>query len=267
MSIWHNILSKITIQMNSPFIVENAVNTCYIDTVLMGLFFKPSVIDFILNKDIKNVAAIYFQEYIKENFVSSVRNGKSVLKDDMEMIRTMSIHLGWKNKEDYMLQQDVTEYYSFLMDIFEMEKITIQTKDIKENLSFIPLTLLETNLETETVKNMLLNWQTENNSSIFNSPPIIGLSINRFTNTGKKINTNVIIQKKIAEWTFHAAICYKEVNQEINQGHYYALLSGNNGIWYIFDDLKIPCIRSVRMDDPVITDMIKKECYFVFYRK
>ena len=119
--------------MNSPFIIENAINTCYIDSVLMALFFKSIVgIDSVLNKDLKNGSAIYLQEYIKEKFVNAVRNGKSVLMDDMEMIRVLSSHLGWLKKEDnideYVKQQDITEYYSFLMDIFEIEKITILAK-------------------------------------------------------------------------------------------------------------------------------------------
>lgn len=285
--------------MNSPFIVENAINTCYIDSVLMALFFKSTTIDSVLNKDLKNTTAIYLQEYIKEKFVNAVRNGKSILMDDMEMIRVMCSHLGWKNdveKDEYILQQDITEYYTFLMGIFEIEKITIQRKTEinnnlpalgeKEYLPFIPLSLLETNINIDTIdtiKNMLSRWQFNNLSEInnkkepclnsyviLNSPNVIGFSINRFNNMGKRIKTSVIIQKKIyiaernTEYHFHSAICHS--GETLNSGHYYSLLSGNSGIWYMFDDQKIPCIKEVKMDDPSITNMIKKECCFVFYR-
>ena len=51
-----------------PFIIENAINTCYIDSLLMGLLYKPSLIDNILNKDLKSSFGIYLQEYIKERY-------------------------------------------------------------------------------------------------------------------------------------------------------------------------------------------------------
>ena len=49
-----------------PFIIENAINTCYIDSLLMGLLYKSSSINNILTNDIKNSIGIYLQEYIKE---------------------------------------------------------------------------------------------------------------------------------------------------------------------------------------------------------
>lgn len=284
----------ISYKMLDPFIVENAINTCYIDSLIMALLYKNSPIDNILSKDLKNGTGvhIYLQEYIKEKFVNLVRNNKSVLSEDVEMIRVISSQIGWFNNEEYMNQQDVTEFYCFLADIFEFEKIMIQRKSLlqnnnnklgeKETIPYIPLYLPE--CQNITVKKMLSDWQYDNIShientkslntyDIINSPLIIGLAINRFSNEGIRIDTNVIIQKKIHlnekvlqtdEWYFHAAICHR--GNSLKEGHYYTLISGNDGVWYIFDDLQVPCMREVKMDDYEITNMLKKECFFLIYR-
>ena len=83
-----------------PFIIENAGNTCYIDSLLMSLFYNPTHIDRLLNKEIKNTLGIYLQEYIKENFVNNIRNNKSVTYDDIEMIRALCFQIGWRNNEN-----------------------------------------------------------------------------------------------------------------------------------------------------------------------
>ncbi|ARF09689.1 ubiquitin carboxyl-terminal hydrolase [Indivirus ILV1] len=276
----------------NPFIVENAINTCYIDSLLFALFYKSTLLDGLLNKDLKNTSGIYLQEYVKERFVKSIRNGKSILKDDIEMIRVICSHIGWQSQEEYLNQQDVSEFYCFLMDVFEMEKVSIQRNTIietsynnqigkKEIIPFIPLYLSESD-QSDTIKNMLSRWQYDNiavtqntclNSyNILNEPIIIGLAINRFNNKGTRIQTNVIIQKKIyinekrtTEFLFHSAICHR--GDTLKSGHYYTLVSNNNSQWYIFDDLNIPCIKEVKMDDPIVTNMIKKECIFAFYKK
>lgn len=283
------------------FIIENAINTCYIDSLLMSLLYKSTSIDTILSKDLKDATAMYLQEYIKERFVNSIRNNKSVLKDDIEMIRVMCSHLGWQNHEEYINQQDVTDFYCFLMDTFEIEKISIQRNTVtetgnnlnnligeKELIPYIPLHLSEMD-QAISVKNMISQWQFDNISTIsnniniqknaclnsyhiLNSPSLIGMAINRFNNNGTRIQTSVIIQKKICigdkkttEWLFHAAICHR--GNTIKSGHYYALLSGNDSLWYIFDDSFVPCIQEVRMDDANVTNIIKKECIFLLYRK
>jgi hypothetical protein len=46
--------------------------------------------------------------------VKSIKENKSVLFDDMEMIRIISLHAGWLNQKEYLEQQDVREYYIFL---------------------------------------------------------------------------------------------------------------------------------------------------------
>jgi hypothetical protein len=109
--------------------------------------------------------------------------------------------------------------------------------------------------------------------NIVNMPYMLCLSINRFNNQGIRIETDVIIQKIICpydnkfinsnRWRFHAAICHRGVTNK--SGHYYTLLTYGQS-WYIFDDLEIPCMIEVKMDDKNVTDMIKKECVFLIYK-
>ncbi|QKF93682.1 ubiquitin carboxyl-terminal hydrolase [Fadolivirus algeromassiliense] len=290
-----------------PFIVENAGNTCYIDSLLMALFYSPTHIERLLNKEIKNTMGLYLQEYIKHEFVNKARSSLTITCNEIEMIRALCFQLGWRksandnsNNDEYISQQDVNEFYIFLMDIFENDCIEITKTTISDNVDdkiednkiekipFIPLALPESTTSI-TVKDLLSNWLTDNISdiktsdninkkqlhiyNIANVPYILCLSINRFNNHGIRIDTDVIIQKKICpydkkfinqdEWSFHAAICHRGVTNK--SGHYYCLLQVNN-IWYIFDDLDIPCMREVRMDDKSVTDMIKKDCVFLIYK-
>lgn len=298
-----------------PFIVENAGNTCYIDSILMALFFTESHFDRFLNKDLKNTLGLYLQEYIKTYFVEFVRGNKSIVSENMEMIRNLSFQLGWKKTdsasetaEEYTNQQDVSEFYSFLMEVFENTQIEIQRDTIsegnpdksdngaKEIIPFIPLSLPE-KLALVQVKQLLNDWLYDNISdlkrntsensekqeqfvkglniyNIINTPQIIALSINRFNNKGIRIETDVIIQKKIIpsikkqyinkyEWVFHAAVCHRGLSSK--SGHYYSLVTSNNK-WFIFDDLQVPCLQEVSMNDKYITDLIKKECVFLLYR-
>lgn len=219
-----------------PFIVENAINTCYIDSLLMALFYSPSVIENLLNNDPKNGTAIYLQEYVKFNFINQIRNNKSILEDTVNMIRTICIQLGWKNNtnntEEYFEQQDITEFFIFLLDLFNGPTIEIQRKTITDTFSdeieigtiekipFIPL-LIPDNVKETSIKDMLHNWLYDNHSeikkliytdkgqveqvvsglniyNIVNIPYMICLNINRFKGgTNIRDNTDVIIQKKI----------------------------------------------------------------------
>lgn len=277
------------------FNVENGINTCYIDSVLMALFYSPSHLDRLLMKDCKNAMGIYLQELISEKFVKCVKNGKTILADDVNLIRALCCEMGWRSGKDdeFIEQQDVTEFFTFLMETFENENIEISRSTLMENkedivqkdmLPYLPLALPE-NETSINVKQMLHNWLYDNIKNvkgnengldiynISNLPYLLALSVNRFTNQGVRIYTDVIIQKKIYpmgknmiygnEWQFHSAICHR--GETVKSGHYYALLTINEK-WYIFDDLTSPCLREVSMADIEVTTMLKKECMFLFYK-
>lgn len=270
------------------FFVENAGNTCYIDSLLVALFYPFSSIDTLLQKDIANFNAIYLQEYIKIHMIDNMRENKSVSSDSMEMIRNLCFNNGWMYEaitsiDDYMEQQDVNEFFIFLMNMFDNEMIKIKSNvmdssnnksvEQEEIIPFIPFSIPEGKTQIS-IKDLLHNNCFENTLHITNVPNIIAMSINRFTNEGTRNNINIDIQKKIKpfanrsminnhEWIFHAAVCHK--GETIKLGHYYTLLCINNK-WYIFDDLNIPCVREVNMTDKEVTTEIRKDCVFIIYR-
>lgn len=239
-----------------PFFIENLENTCYIDSLLMALFYDNLYIDLLLNKQINDTMITYLQEYIKNNFITPIRAGKSILSNDMVMIRTLCSEIELINNKP-CLSGSVTDFYEFLVESLNIEKIKLKTL----NLPYISLTLPSQNVIK--INNLVTEWS--NNNNINNCPEFIGLSLNRADN----LDSKVIIQKKIKfnnntitsiKWEFHAAICNK---YKIN--HYYTLFSTNNK-WYLFDDLMVPCIKEVKMDDVNVVSMIKTECVFLLYK-
>lgn len=293
-----------------PFIITNAINTCYIDSLLMALFFTPSILESILNNDVSSSDTMYLQEYIRVHFVERVRNNKSVNEDIMNLIRILCVQIGWRsevirNDDEFFGQQDVNEFYTFLMNKFDgpfidIQRITIiegvdniDNSDVIEKLPFIPVNITgHTNI---TVKDILNDWMNNNYTTlkkqidrsndtemnginyykIINEPIILPIAINRFNKDGDRENTKLTIQKKISpvtsvnpyykiEWDFHSAICHTGSN--FKEGHYYTLLNHYNQ-YYIFDDLKVPCIEKIDMSDPDIIDKIKLESVFLIYKR
>lgn len=220
---------------NSLFVVENGLNTCYIDSLLMALFYKQSTyLDNILYCEPKDSLYIYLQEVIKHKFVTPIRNNISVLASDMNEIRLNAHICGWlagSTPDELLDQQDVNEFYSFLLDVTNGQNIKIQRQTIYENndntefgeiesLPFISLSVPD-NTDKTSVKELLNDWMNNNvvhniekyiikNEKkelnlvnglnfykIINVPMFIGLSFNRFGNNQTRIQTMIDVQKKI----------------------------------------------------------------------
>ncbi len=253
------------------FVVENAGNTCYIDSLIMGLFYPKEAYMTFLKTDVNNGMAIYLQEYITHNFLNKVKNEKSVLSTDIMMLRELCFQNGWKTEADEIYEQhDVNEFYAFLMGLLKGQMIEIKRTSVCESLPnkndngtieripFIPLSLINfKDIETVPVSKLIDNWMYENyvkikrdekivsalnTYNIVNTPSILALSINRFDNFGNRNGTPVIIQKKIVinvqfdmveqhYWVFQSAICHRGNNAK--SGHYYSLIKCNN-TFYIF---------------------------------
>lgn len=165
------------------FIVENGLNTCYIDSLLMALFYKPSTyLDSLLHTDPKNLNSIYLQEIIKNKFVDQVRKNNSVMADVINEIRIYAHECGWlvgtTNEFDELFeQQDVNELYSFLLDTINGTLIEIQRQTISEgfenksdiseleSIPFINLTVPDNARETS-IKELLNNWMNHNTVDI-----------------------------------------------------------------------------------------------------
>lgn len=299
-----------------PIIVQNAGNTCYIDSLLIALFYgedgdsvDKASLKRLLETDPKTADSVYLQEFIKYQFVDCVNSNKSVLEDTMNTMRQLLFTNGWKEESEIFGQQDVTEFYTYLLDLFNGPLIETMRTTISEGLPndsdngqveklpFIPLSLPD-GCNTVRIMDLLNSWLNDNVSSlkreiynsgtetteddvnalniysIVNIPYVIGLGINRFKHIEKRDNADIIMQKKITpsnnlpyplqqSWTFRAAICHE--GDSPKSGHYYCIVAKDDK-FYLFDDLQIPSICEIKMDDPSITTKLKKNVVFILYR-
>lgn len=148
------------------FVIENGLNTCYIDSLLMALFYKRSTyLDSLLHSDPKDPNNIYLQEIIKLKFVEQVRKGLSVTAEVINEIRIYAHDRGWlaKDPNELFEQQDVNEFYSFLLDIVNVPLIETQRQTICEN----------------TYENIYENYENnnDNDNNTFESIPFMNLIV------------------------------------------------------------------------------------------
>lgn len=240
------------------FIIENIDNINYIESLIMALFFfKDTHIEELLDKDIENMIGIYLQEYIKEHFINTARDGKSILRTTIENLNILCKYLGWSG------DSTVNEFYQFLIDILEYPKIEmINTNGLanefanpKIQIPYITLTPKEPECLIST---MVHDWLEHKHMLPNDILPIYIQRTEQISNINiqKKIVINKY-QPNIIEWYFHSVICNKN-------GHYYTLLKSSDR-YYIFDNIKIPCLKMIRMDNTDIKRSIMRECEFMIY--
>ena len=217
-------------------IVENGINTCYISSLLMALFYSPSNIYYkMLESDPNNPNFYYLQELIKINFIEPIRKGYNVTADTINEIRNYMFINGWKldNPDELFEQQDVNELYLYLsnnlyenqIDLVkqttnEMSDNFVQAKN-EEKVPFINLSLTKDFKEQKqlSIEDLLYDWMNDNiietkqeinkngtslietvkslaSFKISNIPYIFPIAINRF-NGGKKNNTAVDVKYQI----------------------------------------------------------------------
>ncbi|AYV83523.1 MAG: ubiquitin carboxyl-terminal hydrolase [Hyperionvirus sp.] len=218
------------------FVIENGFNTCYIDALLMSLFYKPSsYLDGLLVSEPKDPMFVYLQEIIKIKFVDKVRKNVSVGGDVMNEIRVYASICGWKQNfpEELFEQQDVNEFYTFLLGIINSPLIEIQRQTFSEGaldsrsdlgvIEKIPFVNLNVSgdVEVVSIKELLSGWMNNNTVEIkrevikkgvrsvemvkalniykiVNVPTFVGISLNRFGGgAGERIRSQIDIQKRI----------------------------------------------------------------------
>jgi len=277
-----------------PFIVDDGMNTSYIDSLLMALFYTPTIVELTMLKSTPiHEKFIYIQETIKDKFINVVRCDNSVSLYAMNDIRNNMIMCGWSNIDDICKQHDVCEFYDFLIKNLSDQYIDIKYSKTLQNLietQYISLNITESS-EIITIKDLFKNWSHNDtcdvnndtcdvnndtcdvNTYVQNTPRILPFKINRYVD-GKKINTRVDIKKKIkiftknseysnADWFFHSAICH--VGNTLTDGHYYCLIQTTSSKWLIFDNKNIPCMTEIKMDDECVINKIMSECVFIIY--
>lgn len=282
-------LSKI-----QPCVVENGLNTCYLDALFAAMFYRPSIIDGILEKDPKDASAIFLQELIKMKFVEPLRRHYSISENIMNEIRNYAVICGWCKDDDYVdEQQDVSEFYIFLINLLSVQYIEFEktatdedfkvVSSVKEKLPYIPLHPVD---DSHSVRDLLKIWidlnivELQNKTyhhyyKLSNIPSYIPLHINRFNVTGERIKTKIDIMERIMffnindttqknlRWKIHSIVCH--TGETMKSGHYYTVLLTNDRKWLLFDDKHIPSIKQIDINDYDIRDTIMMECMFLFY--
>jgi hypothetical protein len=260
-----------------PFIVENALNSSYIDSLFVSLFFKQSYIQDILSEYPENISFIYLQELIYENFVYNMRCNYFIDSTIINEIRNYMTLCGWKNGSDTINTYDVQDLYSFLINGFHKSKLNFTIKN-NEKETITKLNYIELKVTNNTdIKTMLdvyfdENMQQYNFEEIPNFIPIY-LNRNIETKNNNKLNSffvdikqgifisknNTNIEQKTLLWTIHSIICY-------SSGNYYSIVSNESG-WYLFNHFKLPSLLKIDIKNEDIAAKIKQECVFILYTR
>jgi len=255
-----------------PFTIENGYNTSYIDTLLVSLFFKNSYIQNILSNMPKEIKFIYLQELIYLKFVSNIKLQYSINSSIINEIRNYMFLCGWKTNENILELYDVVDFYNFLINNFNCNKIIFE-KNIDNN---IELNYIELNIVKDSnIKNLLDQWIDDNleNYSIKEKPDYISIYLNRNSNSNSNLNYIIDIKEGICFtknntdneykniwWKINSIICYSKSEKK-----YYAILSDDNNNWYSFDSSRIPSLCKINIKESYLAIKIKQECVFLTY--
>jgi hypothetical protein len=245
-------------------IIEDGYNTCYLDSLLIALFYSPSVIYYnMLDSDPSNIKFIYLQELIKYNLIEPIRKNISVLKDMINEIRNFVFLNGFNIIENICNTHNTIELYTYLHESFMGQDLEFS------NLGHIKYINLLHDIDSTnssiSIKSLLDTWMTTNNYYINNTPMIVPILLNR-SNPNSKID--IMKQIKFLEskstyntsrWSIHGIVCMNSNNK------YYTLIHNTNK-WILFNNNSIPSLSEINITDDVIKNTIQKECFFLIYK-
>ena len=224
----------------STFTFANVGNSCYIDTVLMAMFLFDSSLSKYLDIDTgADTGALIMQEQIKI-IRNMVRRREPVTPDQMIPLRLLLIDNGWISHSEDLEQQDVKEFYRFIMDKLRIAKSKFKrvtfteafvTKDDfgkEEELDCIPLNISPPNpdgtLAKDDTRSMFNRWMNDNPVKVTrtivedgvpketvvdglntyyldNFPPVIALWANRFPDNKTRYDTNLLIKSYLTPFS------------------------------------------------------------------
>lgn len=274
-----------------PCVVENGLNTCYIDSLFVSLFYRDCEhLNYILENTPSRVEGFYLQELIKNKFVLPIQKNYSISSNIMNEIRNYSVICGWSKDGDITDQKDCIEFYSFLIDLFnvsplEFEILEFKNNTLNNNTQKIILPFITLNpTKDDTVKNLLQYWINSKTYSpdeniinfykLSNIPQFILLYINRFNNDVRN-QYKIDIMKRIKffgindqtqnfiKWKIHAIICHTGNNME--SGHYYCITTSYDKKWILFDNMIIPSFQQIDIDNEDIKEKIMSDVVILIY--
>ena len=276
-----------TINQLIPFHIEKGLNTSYITSLLISLFYKHDInIGTILTDKPIQPAGFYLQELIRTLFVEPIRKNFSIKSDTINEIRNYLLINGWESDQNYLDMRLCNDLYVFLSDILFNNKIEFEIYHIKDGVidetetiqSFKTIHINLTINEPTSIKKLFIKWIHENilkntNSYIIDCyklksiPNFLVFNIKRSDDT---IHTEIDIKKKIKffensdskqsylQWRIHSIICKSKQK-------YYSLFLSNDNTWIEFDEDKFPCCSYVYMDDEDVIEKTKQDVEMIIY--
>jgi hypothetical protein len=246
-----------------PFIVEAGLNTSYIDSLFVSMFYKPSYIQDILidtekvnDVDTENendiLDRIYLQDIIYHYFVRNMRNKYTISFQTINELRNQLVYLGWKENENIVDLFEIHELYDFLI------------KKIYKN------SLISFELENNKINNLINTWINDNlgKYKLKDIPKFISIYFDRKKNNNNYLvdikeginfeKNNIDDDQKEYLWRIHSIICFS------NPGHYYSIVFDGSE-WFLFSNKKLPALIKINIKDEDIVMKIKQECIFVMY--
>jgi hypothetical protein len=270
-----------------PFHIEKGLNTSYITSLFMALFYKYDTnINSILIDKPHKPAGFYLQELIRTLFVEPIRKNFSIKSDIINEIRNYLLINNWESDLNYLENRNCVDLYKFLSDILFVNDIEFEIFHIKDGIineteTTLKFKTIDINIlinEPTSIKKLFIGWLHENilinsNSYILDCyklksiPTFLVFNINR---TDETKNTEIDIKKKIKffnnsdskqnylQWRIHSIIC--KSNQK-----YYSIFLSNDNLWIEFDEDKFPCCSYVFMDDEDIIEKTKQDVEMIIY--
>lgn len=275
------------------FIIADGLNTSYIDSLLMGLFYKKSHLEEMLAQFPEDIKFTYLQELINNIVIELARKDFSIDSSLINEIRNYSIICGWKQGQNILELYNVVDYLDFLITGFNFGYITFEIIEIHneiqtETSKLLQLNYIQINVGSDSDTKTLLNKWIDN--ILFEKtsddlltyyhfkelPMFVTMYLNR--NDNNQINNCLIdIKKKIkfyknndksqqsASWIIHCIICYSSSGN----GKYYTIINQQYDSpmsWYMFNNDKIPSMTNIDIRDKNIATKIKQECVLIIYR-
>ena len=154
-----------------PFHIEKGLNTSYITSLLISLFYKYDTnINCLLIDKPQKPAGFYLQELIKTLFVEPIRKNFSIKSDTINEIRNYLLINGWESDLDYLANRNCIDLYEFLCSILFNNDIQFEIYHIKDGVIDETETLksyktININLESDeptTIKKLFIEWLHEN---------------------------------------------------------------------------------------------------------
>ena len=274
------------------FVIADGLNTSYIDSLLISLFYKFTHLQDMLIKLPEKNKFIHLQDLIYNNFVEQIRRNFSIDSSILNEIRNYSVLCGWKEGMTMTELYNVKDYLDFLLKGFdyggincEIIEITPESQEQKSNTA--KYNYLEVCISEQTnTKKILDTWINDILLANVNKclmyyrfteiPMLIPIYMNRFDSNNQFCTSPVDIMKRIKfhknndrsqleiSWVVHSMICFSNVGN----GKYYSAVNIDykENDWRLFTNDKIPSMIKLNMKDEYVINKLQQECVVVFYR-